>query len=240
MKKLSQLIPCAVTTILLALSPCVSAFSSDSVVALEGRPIPEEMARGYGWPEGVLALLNTPFRTAGWNPWFSELRNDVNIYAMKPRDPAELEQVIKGFAAIRSEGLQIRLERGPEPVAIGYTTKLPKGNGIAAMFSIGCQETTNQWYRNLPEVEPGVREFGSQRYVECPKASPPILTLYVGNDAVDLTKLDIPASIAVTFSQSEAYLKEHKDDPDVIAIDVFVEAHKRKRAAIEAAGEKAE
>lgn len=179
---MNQLIPFAVTTIFLTLSPCVSAFSSDSVVAVEGSPIPEEMARGYGWPEGVLALLNRPFRTVGWNPWFSELRNDVNIYAMRPQDSAELAQLIKGFAAIRSEGLQIRLEKGSEPVAVGFTTKLPKGNGIAAMFFIGCQETTNQWYRNLPEVEPGVREFGGQRYVECPKASPPILTLYVGND----------------------------------------------------------
>ncbi len=149
---MNQLIPYAVATILLALSPCVSAFSSDSVVAVEGRPIPEEMARGYGWPEGVLALLNSRFRTGGWNPWFSELRNDVNIYAMKPRDSAELAQLIKGFAAIRSEGLQIRLEQGPEPVAIGFTTKLPKGNGIAAKFSIGCQKATNQWYRNLPVV----------------------------------------------------------------------------------------
>ncbi|MEN8681608.1 MAG: hypothetical protein ABF391_16310 [Akkermansiaceae bacterium] len=237
---MNQLIPYAVATILLALSPCVSAFSSDSVVAVEGRPIPEEMARGYGWPEGVLALLNSPFRTGGWNPWFSELRNDVNIYAMKPRDSAELAQLIKGFAAIRSEGLQIRLEQGPEPVAIGFTTKLPKGNGIAAKFSIGCQKATNQWYRNLPEVEPGVREFGGQRFVGCPKASPPILTLYVGNDAVDLTKLEIPESISVSLVHTEASLKEHKGDPDVNAINVFVEAHKRKRAVVETAGEKAE
>lgn len=209
-----------------------SAMSSTSQVASEGQLMPEALVEAYGWPAGVLDLVNDPLRSNGWNPWFSGLPNDVHHYEIKLTNKQDLEKIIQKLSAIRCDGVRIQLDPGRDPGALGLSTVLPKGNNTGALFSIGSQKVIDQWFLRLPKTEPGVREFGAQRYTESPKAFPPTLTLFVGHDAIDLENLQIPAQIEVCAKVSDAYREEHKDDPIVTAIDAFIMVHRKKRAAL--------
>jgi hypothetical protein len=200
--------------------------SSTSQVAFEGQQIPKEASSSYRWPSGVLDLVNHPLRANGWNPWFSEWPNDVTHYEIKLRDTDDLNRIVKKLAAIDCERVHIQLRAGTEPRSLGFSTSLPKGNGIPAMFSIGSQGILDEWYSRLPETETGVRVFGVNRHTKKPMALPPTLPLYVGNDAIDLTKLTLPPRVESSADVSDAYRKEHRDDPVVKAIDAFIVAQK--------------
>ncbi len=230
MRTASRSIPSALCA-LLALSQCVFAMSSTSQVATEGRPVPKAAVETYGWPAGVLDLVNDPLRSNGWNPWFSEWPNDVNHYEFKLREHDDLKKIIQKLATIRCDCVRITLDPGKEPGALGFTTVLPKGNGTAAVFAIGSQKIIDAWYLRLPEMEPGVRKFGVLRYTECPKALPPTLTLFVGNSAIDLGNLEVPTHVEVRGAVSDSYRKEHAKDPLVSAIDAFVAGHREKQEA---------
>jgi HEAT repeat protein len=213
-------------------SVSVFAMSSTTQVAYEGKPITEVAVEGNGWPVGVLELLNDPLRANGWNSWFSECPNDVNRYEFKLHTGDDLKQVVRKLAKIHCKTVRIELDPRKEPRGLGFTTVLPEGNGIAAVFSIGSQPIMDRWFRRLPEIEPGIRMFGVNRYTECPKACPPTLTLFIGNSVIDLAKLDIPVEVQVSGSLSESYRKEHENDPLVKAIDKFVSKHKGKQKAV--------
>ncbi|MFT5126970.1 MAG: hypothetical protein ACI8W8_000568 [Rhodothermales bacterium] len=231
MTTFNRTIPYVLCTIF-ATRLCVSAISSTSQVASEGQLLPKAVVETYGWPEGVLDLVNDPLRSNGWNPWFSEWPNDVNHYEVNLREHHDLDKIIQKLSAIRCDVVRIQLDPGTEPGALGFTTSLPKGNGTAAIFAIGSQKIIDQWFRGLPEIEPGVRKFGVQRYTESPKALPPTLTLFVGHRAIDLEKLAVPARIEVSGTFSDAYRKEHKDDPMVTGIDDFITGHRKKQEEV--------
>jgi hypothetical protein len=228
MTTLDRPIPCI---LLAVLAGCTYVFgmSSTSQVASEGQLVPEAVVENYGWPAGVLELVNDPLRSNGWNPWFSEWPSDVNHYEFKLGGHDDLEQVIKKLAAIRCDVVRIHLDPAEEPGALSFTTVLPKGNGVAAVFAIGSQKIIDQWYLRLPEAEPGVRTFGVHRYNECPKAHPPTLTLFLGNEAIDFAKLEIPAGVEISAAASRSSHKENNDDPMVKAIDKFITAHLEKQ-----------
>lgn len=213
--------------------PCASAFSwsGTTQVASEGKPLPTDLALMYGWPDGVLNVLNDPLRTNGWNPFFSECSSDVKFYEIQLRENDDVRRIVAKFSEIRSDETRILLSPTSEARGFGFSSSLPEGNGTAAVFSIGVQETIDQWYRSLPEIEPGVRKFGVHRYTECPQARPPTLTLYVGNEAIDLSKLEVPAEIEVVGALAKSYREKHNNDPIVKAIDAFVADHQSKRTA---------
>jgi hypothetical protein len=206
-----------------------SGISGTNHVASEGQPVTETQADRLGWPTGVIDLLNDPLRADGWNPWFSEWPNDVNVYEFKPQSSEESSSIIESLTKIRSDAIQIQLNPGNEPHAIGFTTVLPEENDIAAVFSIGSQNLIDPWFQRLPEPEPGIRTFGVHRFTECPKAMPPTLTLYVGHPAIDLNKLDIPANVKVIAEMSDSYREGHKDDATIQDIEQFVTQHAKQR-----------
>lgn len=208
-------------------SPCVLALSMTDQVASEGQPVSKDAVERYGWPAEALELVNHPSRSNGWNTWFSEWPNDVNHYEFKLRGQNDLNEIIQKLAAVRSDTVQIILGPGKEPVEFD----LPGGNGIAAVFAIGGQKIVDVWYLRLPEVKPGIREFGAHRYTECPKTLEPTLTLFAGNSAIDLAQLKIPTRIKVSASISDDYRKKHAKDPLVDAIDAFITEHKKKQEA---------
>jgi len=218
----------AVSILFLTCFPA-SGISSTTQVASEGQPISQVQVDHYGWPDGVIDLLNNPLRADGWNPWFSEWPNDVNVYEFKIRGSDDLDSIMRQLTQIHSGEIRIALNPASEPRSLGFTTVLPEGNDRAAAFSIGSQNLIDPWYLRLPESEPGVRTFGVHRYSECPKAMPPTLTLYVGHSAINLDELDIPADIEVTAQMSDSYREAHTDDAIVQNIEQFVKEHKRTR-----------
>jgi len=207
----------------------VYGMSSTTQVASEGRPISEEMAEQYGWPEGVLDLLNDPLRTDGWNSWFSGNPNDINEYKLRLRDHDDLELIIQKLTKIRADRFNIWLSPGDEPRSLMWGNELGEGNNIAAVFSIGSQKIKDQWFERLPVEEPGVRKFGVHRYTECPKARPPSLTLYVGHDLIDLDTLEIPLKIDLSAGVSDYYREHNEDNRELKAIDAFIAEHKSKQ-----------
>jgi len=207
--------------------------------ASEGHPVPRQIAEHYGWPEGTLALVNDPLRGRGWTPCFSEWPNDLNHYGMKATTVEDVQHLIDLLAKIEESPVQVFLDPRPEPRGLGFTTVLEEGNGIGVMFSIGSQKVIDRWYEFLPEVEPGVRTFGVRRYEKTPKAHPPGLTLYVGNSAVDLAKLRIPAGIEVQPAFHDRYREEHREDPLVQDIERFVREHNAQRTGEDRKAERA-
>lgn len=169
------------------------------------------------WPEGVGELVNDPCRTSGWNSWFSEWPNDVNQYAFVIQSTGDLNRLIAKLAAIRTDLRQIRLSYRKEPDGLGWVTRLPKGNGIPVIFSMGDQSLIADWFKHLeepiapsgsiesllagtgiPKANQPERTFGQMKFVAAPTAVPPTLTIFVQNEAVLLEDLKIPKGVEVT------------------------------------------
>ncbi len=170
-----------------------SAMSGTSQVAWPGKVVAAEAS----WPEGVLALVNDPARTKGWNPWFSEWPNDLNRYELQVTNTTEVNRLIGKLVAIKSPKLQLRLNPQKEARSLGFSTVLDEGNGTGVLFSIGNQARLDEWFARLPEETPGVRKFGVHRLREAPTATPPTLTIFVAHPAVKLEQLEIPKGIEV-------------------------------------------
>ena len=157
------------------------------IVATKGQPAHVSPS----WPEGVGELVNHALRTSGWNSCFSEWPNDVNHYAFEIKSTDDLNRLIEELAAIRSDLRQIRLSHLKDPDGLGWVTRVPEGNGIAVLFSIGDQAQIDEWFK-------GVRKpFGKMEFTATPEAVPPTLTIFVQNEVVNLDELKIPDGIDV-------------------------------------------
>jgi len=159
------------------------------IVATEGR-----MAYvSNSLPRGAESIINHPQRTKGWNSWFTELPNDVKQYAFDIRSTADINKLLSQLASVEADSLCVRLCHQPEPSGLGWVTKLPNDNGIAAIFSIGDQEVIDHWYKQMR------KPFGVMEFIDVPVAVPPTLTIFVGNQVVSLDELNIPNKLRVTF-----------------------------------------
>lgn len=165
-----------------------------------------------GWAEGVGDLVNDESRTEGWNPWFTSWPNDVNQYAFEIQSTDDLNRLIAKLAAIKTDLRQIRLSYLKEPKGLGWTTRVPEGNGIPVIFSIGNQSRIDQWYEQLRQP------FGTMEFTAAPVAVPPTLTIFVQNEAVTLKDLNIPEGIDVSagyvptvFHKSNTKLEQQKE-----------------------------
>jgi len=163
------------------------AAGGTSTVATKGHPVHVQA----GWPDGVGELVNDPMRSSGWNSWFTEWPNDVNQYAFEVKTTGDLNRLIKELASVRSDVRQIRLSHLKEPNGLGWVTRLPKGNNIPVIFSIGDQSRINEWYKRVR------KPFGVMEFTAAPIAVPPTLTIFVQNESVNLDDLKIPAGIEV-------------------------------------------
>lgn len=215
----------------LEICPGACGMSWTSPAATAGSPVSQEVAEYMGWPAGTMALVNDSLRGDGWTPCFSEWPNDMDLFEMRVKDSKDVQHLIDLLAKVDGSPVYIFLDPGSEPRGLGFTTTLPEGNAIGVVFSIGSQKQIDQWYGHLDEVEPGVRKFGVHRYEQPPVARPPTLTLYVGNDAVDLATLTIPAKVKIRAGYNDRYRNEHKDDKVVQEIEKLVKEHKAKREA---------
>jgi hypothetical protein len=199
--------------ILLAFPGITLAVAGTDQVAWKGRPVQMKSA----WPEGVGELINDEVRTDGWNPWFSECSNDSTYYGLDVRSREDVDRLIRKLSNIKTDGLEVNLDP---------TAGARHAGNVGAVFSIGNQDRLNQWFKRLPEVEPGIRRFGLHRYEKPPAAQVPTLTLYVGHKAVDLNSLEIPKNVRVVTATGKDFRADHKDAFQVI--DKFIEQHNAK------------
>ncbi|MFM7316816.1 MAG: hypothetical protein ACKO5E_07690 [bacterium] len=142
-------------------------------------------------PEGTGELVNDLSRTCGWNSWFSEWPNDVNQYAFEIKSTDDLNRLIEKLAKVKSDLRQIRLSHLKEPNGLGWVTRVPEGNGISVILSIGDQARIDEWFKHVR------KPFGVMEFTATPVAVPPTLTIFVQNEAVDLDALKIPEGIDV-------------------------------------------
>jgi hypothetical protein len=164
------------------------AMGGTSVVATKGKATYVSPT----WPAGVGELVNDPLRTSGWNSWFSEWPNDVNQYAFEIKSTDDLNRLIARLAAIKTDLQQIRLSHLKEPTGLGWVTRLPEGNRIPVIFSIGDQARIDEWYRHVR------KPFGVMEFTAAPIAVPPTLTIFAQNESVKLRELKIPEGIDVS------------------------------------------
>lgn len=171
---------CLVTTI--ALHDDAFGAGGTSVVATKGQPAHVSP----NWPKGAGELINDASRTTGWNSWFSGWPNDVNQYAFEINSTDDLNRLIERLASVKSDLRQIRLSHLKEPNGLGWVTRVPEGNGIAVIFSIGDQARIDEWYTHVR------KPFGVMEFTATPVAVPPTLTVFVQNTVVDLDELTVP------------------------------------------------
>jgi hypothetical protein len=177
-----------VVIIICLVSSHVFAAGGTEIVATKGHSTTVSAT----WPEGVGKLVNDPTRTTGWNSWFTEWPNDVKQYGFEIKTIDDLNRLIRNLASIKSEVRQIRLSPLKEPQGLGWVTRLPEGNSIAVIFSIGDQSRIDEWYKHVR------KPFGVMEFLAAPVAVPPTLTIFVQNDSVTLEELQIPNEIIVT------------------------------------------
>jgi hypothetical protein len=192
------------------------AISDNDMIASKGTPVKADPA----WPAGVVEIINDPTRGSGWHPWFSECPNDLTYFEMDIRETTEINRIARKLAKIKDEKTQIRLD----PAA-----GAAHANNAGAVFSLGNQALVTLWFLGLRSDAVGVRRFGVSRFLIPPDAQPPTLTLYVGHQGVDVSALDIPASVEVVAGFSESYKTGHPNDPAVRVIERFVATHRVKR-----------
>lgn len=189
--------------------------ASTAQVAWPGRAVEQR----EGWPAGALAVINDATRTTGWNPWFSEMPNDVNHYGFEPQTSEDVHRLIVRVAAIT--GAVVRLSPRHESFWPGFGKDSHWSEKTAVVFSLGNQKVLDEWYQRLPLTN-GIRTFGVHEYRKVPTATPPTLTIYVGHPAIDLNQLNLPKEVKVmaepvgktnsdleerTGARIEAYLK---------------------------------
>ena len=175
---------------ILLLTGHLNAFAAGgtSLVATKGQSVPV----AESWPEGVGDIVNDKARTTGWNSWFTEWPNDVNQYAFEINSGEDLNRLIEKLAAVKGNHRSIHLSHLKEPASLGWVTRVPEGNGIPVIFSIGDQARIDQWFQRVR------KPFGVMEFTDTPVAVPPTLTIFVSNDVVDLSKLRIPDGIDVS------------------------------------------
>jgi hypothetical protein len=161
------------------------AAGGTDIVASKGQPAYVSPS----WPVGCGDLVNAPSRTSGWNSWFSEWPNDVNQYAFELKSTEELNRLIEKLAAIKSNLKEIRLSHLKEPNGLGWVTRLPEGNRIPVIFSIGDQAVIDEWFKQVRQP------FGVMEFTATPEAVPPTLTIFVQNNVVKIDDLRIPEGI---------------------------------------------
>ncbi|QDU40906.1 hypothetical protein Mal4_52690 [Maioricimonas rarisocia] len=187
--------------LLLVMAANAEAAGGTANVATPGQPA----YINPNWPEGTADLVNDPARTHGWNPWFSEWPNDVNHYGYAVESMEDVNRLVQKLAAIKTPLRRVLLAPTDEPGNIGWVSSVPKGNGLAALFSIGDQQRLDQWHSRLPGGKFGVMEFES-----VPVAVPPTLTLFVSNDIMVLDQLEAPPGVEVAFGYgSGLFLKSN-------------------------------
>ncbi|TWT74502.1 hypothetical protein Pla123a_33250 [Posidoniimonas polymericola] len=196
---------CLVTT--LSVNDDAVAAGGTTIVATKGQPANVSP----NWPEGAGELVNDASRTSGWNSWFSEWPNDVHQYAFEIKSTDDLNRLIERLAAIKSDLRQIRLSHLKEPNGLGLVTRVPEGNGIAVIFSIGDQARIDQWFKHVR------KPFGVMEFAATPEAVPPTLTIFIQNAVVDLNELKVPEGIDVlagyvptVFHKSNTTIKQRK------------------------------
>ena len=94
------------TMILCAVSLEASALSFSSQVASKGNPVSKTEAQSLSWPEGVLDLVNDPARTEGYEPFFSELPNDIREYLMVFKSTEDANRLLKKLSKIKATNLE--------------------------------------------------------------------------------------------------------------------------------------
>jgi hypothetical protein len=211
------MIRCRLVTLALCLVTALSvkddavAAGGTRIVATKGQPA----LVSPNWPEGAGALVNDASRTSGWNSWFSEWPNDVNQYAFEIKSTDDLNRLIERLAAIKSDLRQIRLSHLKEPNGLGWVTRVPEGNGIPVIFSIGDQLQIDQWYKQVR------KPFGVMEFTAAPVAVPPTLTIFVQNESIELKDLNIPEGIDVSmgyvptlFHKSNTTLEQQGETED--------------------------
>jgi hypothetical protein len=184
---------------LVALPTACEAISGTMQIASKGQAVTAKPR----WPRGLAAFLNSPRRTSGWNPFFSEMPNDCDYYEFDVRQTDEINELIQAFAHIKSPKLQICLSPDTGPRTIGRHPADADQRTLAVLFSIGDQETLDKWYVGFPPNKKELRALP-------PIAVPPTLTIFVQNPAVDLSRLNIPPHIkvAATFVAPNAIVDE--------------------------------
>jgi hypothetical protein len=191
----------AIAALAFASSRCRAAAGTDQI-AYKGQPIQDRA----GWQRGVVELLNDPRRGDGWSDWFSEWPSDVGHYEFHATNTEQLNEVIATFCRIEVASpaanqappppLEIHLCPLAEPSGYGWVSRFEKGNRIPAVFSLGNQQELDNWFART--VLPKDGKFGVMRFDNVPVAVPPTLTIFVGNDSIDLTKIRIPERIHVS------------------------------------------
>lgn len=173
--------------IVLSMSAHAFARGGTRIVATKGQPAHVSPS----WPDGAGDLVNASSRTSGWNSFFSEWPNDVNQYAFEVKSTDDVNLLIKKLAVIKCDLRQIRLSYLKEPNTLGWVTRVPEGNRIPVIFSIGDQTRIDEWFKHVR------KPFGRMEFTATPVAVPPTLTIFVQNESIELDKLEIPDGIEV-------------------------------------------
>lgn len=181
------------------------------------------------WPVGTLNLINDDMRIAGWHGFFSEMPNDVYRYGFQCHNAKDVNHLIALLAQIEAEKLTVLLS--PRPY--GTMNMICPEPRYAVSFAIGSQKIMNEWFERLP-VEEGLqrrRVFGLRRYTEVPTATPPTLTVYLGNDRINMKDLRIPAKMRVASAVGKHLREAFANDPMAGQINEFVIARLERRLA---------
>jgi hypothetical protein len=238
------------TTIVIAsvflagIAPECRAAAGTSQVATKGQAVQDRTT----WQRGVVELLNDPRRGDAWSDWFSEWPSDVEQYEFRVENSAQLNEVIATFCKIqvaRADAkqppppLEIRLSPLAEPSGYGWVSKFEKGNKLPAVFSLGNQQELELWYDNF--IKPMNGRFGQMEFEKTPVAVPPTLTIFVGNEVVDLKKLRIPQGVHISIGDlptlwHESNLIERKPKKSEVDVAAAEEAKlsEKERTALAA------
>ena len=210
-----------VVVLLTASLTSIALMFEDHVESSE--PLPESAAEDGEWPAGALTLVNDPARTGYTQAVWSDGPNHWTSYLMKVENPEDVQRLVNLLADIRVTRTVIRLS------AVEVEDS-DQWDVTAADVSIGSNRLLREWYERLPEVEPGVKKFGVNRYTEQPGDLPVYLTLLVRHKAVKLRKLDVPLRVEVEPAHDvEIAHKNSQTTTTIKKIDSYVATHKAKR-----------
>jgi hypothetical protein len=193
-------------------------------VCKPGEKLSPEAAGAHGWPEGTLDLVNHPLRHSGWRHFFNTEPADRVNFVFLPRSNRELKALVKQFAKIGGKNGMVILD--PRPCQLhSFVIPIKEELNAAAVLNIGSQKILEHWYAGLPVDFQGNKLHNNAPLAAAPTAGAPTLTIFAGNEALDLDKMKLPKSVMVRAAVTDQHRTEHPDDPVVAKIDRLIARH---------------
>lgn len=195
------------------------ARTANVTIGKVGEEVPDQVSENHGWPQGTLALINHPLRHKGWKIIWGGSAGDMSTFSFTPKSPEDVQTLVHIYAKMVKRGTIHLIPR--EGATHSFATPIGETD-VSILLRIGSPKLVKKWYDQLATDAKGQKAHKGRAFPKPLGTIPPTLQIFVGNKAVDLKKLKVPAHLTVRGVMTPDERKAVEKAPMIKAIDAFI------------------